>query len=174
MAALIGPIPQDGYRHDALTVVGPVPERSPHRGQAVPGDPPQIQAGVCRLPEGGLCKSYTALLARSSAIPQWGLGRFASCILFEGRWRQLSDATMFLRTTRYHLKCPNLGQSWFRTVAETMTTLTSAIYTQGFIAPQRFSEYCEDPGCPRDRRTQTFGLTSESSRDRLSRAENRW
>src|SRR5262249_29902118 len=28
----------------------------------------QIQAGVCRLPEGGLCKSYTALLARSSAI----------------------------------------------------------------------------------------------------------
>src|SRR5215510_14199714 len=31
-------------------------------------NPPQIQAGVCRLPEGGLCKSYTALLARSSAI----------------------------------------------------------------------------------------------------------
>jgi hypothetical protein len=29
---------------------------------------PQIQAGVCRLPEGGLFKSYTALLARSSAI----------------------------------------------------------------------------------------------------------
>ena len=31
-------------------------------------NPPQIQAGVCRLPEGGLCKSYTALLARSSAF----------------------------------------------------------------------------------------------------------
>ena len=31
-------------------------------------NPPQIHAGVCRLPIGDLCKSYTALLARSSVI----------------------------------------------------------------------------------------------------------
>lgn len=32
--------------------------------------PPQIQAGAYRLPEGGLCKSYAPLLARSSNTPK--------------------------------------------------------------------------------------------------------
>jgi len=31
-------------------------------------NPPQIQAGLCRLPQRGLCKSCIALLARSRAI----------------------------------------------------------------------------------------------------------